>query len=292
MRIAGNKVKHLVSFFHSELAQLYSKNEIDELAFRVFEHFLDFKREDMQRREEEQVNQSDLLLIYDAAKDLAKAKPLQYILGEAFFYKFPFYVDEHVLIPRPETEELVDMIYRENKDLKGRIFDIGTGSGCIPVSLKNLIPQATVEACDISDEALKIAVKNAERNHAEVKFFKTDILTLPFSDHRDMMMNYSLIVSNPPYIKRSEADQIHANVKEHEPHLALFVEGEDPIIFYKKIIDLCRLHLEKGGKLYFELNPLTAKDVKTYAESKNIFSHIDLLKDLSGNVRFFRAVKA
>jgi release factor glutamine methyltransferase len=105
-------------------------------------------------------------------------------------------------------------------------------------------------------------------------------------------MNYSVIVSNPPYIKLSESDQIHPNVKENEPHLALFVEGDDPIIFYKKIIDLCKEHLEKGGKLYFELNPLTAKDVKAYAVERSIFSCIDLLKDLSGNIRFFRAIKA
>jgi release factor glutamine methyltransferase len=292
MRIAGNKVKHLVSFFHSELGQLYSKNEIDELAFRVFEYFMQFKREDMQAKAEEHVNQSELLLIYDAAKDLAMAKPLQYIFGETYFYKFPFYVNEQVLIPRPETEELVDLIYKENKDITGKICDIGTGSGCIAVSLKKLLPQTTVEACDLSDGALKIAENNAERNKAYVKFFKADILKLPIGGYRDMMMNYMLIVSNPPYIKYSEADQIHANVKDHEPHLALFVEGNDPIIFYRKIIDLCELHLETKGKLYFELNPLTAEEVKTYAQTKNIFSQIDLVKDLSGNLRFFRAIKA
>lgn len=292
MRIAGNKVKHLVSFFHSELDKIYSKSEIDEMAFRVFEHFLNFKREEMMTRQEEHVNQSELLLIYDAAKDLAEAKPLQYVLGEAYFYKFPFYVNENVLIPRPETEELVDIIYKENKDLKGRIFDVGTGSGCIAVSLKCLLPQASVEACDVSQKALEIAKRNSERNKAEVKFIKIDILKLPIDGYRDLMMNYSIIVSNPPYIKTTEADQIHSNVKDFEPHLALFVEDNDPIIFYKKIIDLCVEHLEKAGSLYFELNPLTAEEVKIYAQGRNIFTQIDLMKDISGNVRFFRAVKA
>lgn len=286
MRIAGNKVKHLVSFFYSELDKLYSKREIDELAFRVFEHFLNFKREDLQRREEELINQSELLLIYDAAKELATAKPLQYVLGEAYFYKYNFLVNEHVLIPRPETEELVEMIYKENKEFSGRILDMGTGSGCIPISLKCLLPTANVEACDISDEALSLAKKNADKNNANVSFFKADILNLSSS-----VLHYDIIVSNPPYIKLAESDQIHDNVKKYEPHLALFVDGEDAIIFYKKIIDLCESSLNSRGKLYFELNPLTSNDVKTYAEIKNLFTEIDLKKDLSGNIRFLKAVK-
>lgn len=286
MRIAGNKVKHLVSFFYSELDKLYSKREIDELVFRVFEHFLNFKREDLQRREEELINQSELLLIYDAAKELATAKPLQYVLGEAYFYKYNFLVNEHVLIPRPETEELVEMIYKENMGFSGRILDIGTGSGCIPISLKCLLPTANVEACDISIEALTIAERNANLNKVDVSFFNANILHLP-----SFNLQYDIIVSNPPYIKHAESDQIQDNVKKYEPHLALFVDGEDAIIFYKKIIDLCESSLNSRGKLYFELNPLTSNDVKTYAEIKNLFTEIDLKKDLSGNIRFLKAVK-
>jgi len=286
MRIAGNKVKHLVSFFYSELGNLYSKSEIDELAFRVFEHFLSFKREDMKFMEEELLNQSELLKIYNAAKDLANAKPLQYILGEAYFYKYSFLVNEHVLIPRPETEELVEMIYKENKEFSGSILDLGTGSGCIPISLKCLLPSANVDACDISEEALSLAKENAERNGADVDFFKGDILNLS-----SLPSKYDIIVSNPPYIKHSESDQIHDNVKKHEPHLALFVDGNDAIIFYKKIIDLCDQHLNANGQLYFELNPLTSEAVKEYALSKVFFNEVKLLKDISGNVRFLFATK-
>jgi release factor glutamine methyltransferase len=286
MRIAGNKVKHLVSFFYSELGNLYSKSEIDELAFRVFQHFLGFKREDMRFREEELLNQSELLKIYDAAKELANAKPLQYILGETYFYKYSFLVNEHVLIPRPETEELVELIYKRNKAFSGSILDIGTGSGCIPISLKCLLPSAKVEACDISEEALSLVKKNAERNSADVMFFKGDILKLS-----SLPSKYDIIVSNPPYIKHSESDQIHDNVKKHEPHLALFVDGNDAIIFYKKIIDLCDKHLSASGQLYFELNPLTSLAVKDYALSKGFFNEVKLLKDISGNVRFLFATK-
>lgn len=286
MRIAGNKVKHLVSFFHSELAKLYSKSEINEIAFRVFEHFLKFSREDLLLREEEHINQSELLLIYDAVKELALAKPLQYVIGETYFYKYSFLVNENVLIPRPETEELVEMIFNENKEFSGSILDIGTGSGCIPVSLKCLLPKVKVKACDISENALVLARKNAELNEADIDFFKADALRM-----EKTLPTFDIIISNPPYIKLSEASQMADNVKKFEPHLALFVEGNDATIFYKKIIDLCESNLNSNGKLYFELNPLTAQDVKEYAESKGIFTQIDLKKDLSGNLRFFRATK-
>ena len=286
MRIAGNKVKHLVSFFHSELNDIYSKSEIDEFAFRVFEHFLKFKREDLQLRREELINQSELLLIYDSVKDLANSRPLQYILGETYFYKYSFLLNEHVLIPRPETEELVEMIVNENKEFSGNILDLGTGSGCIPISLKCVFPKAKVEACDISEDALSVAKKNTDRNKVDVNYFRANILQLPSS-----ILHYDVIVSNPPYIKLSESDQIHDNVKKYEPHLALFVEGYDAIVFYKKIIDMCEDHLNSKGKLYFELNPLTAQDVKVYAMNKKIFSEINLIKDLSGNTRFLKASK-
>ncbi len=287
MRVASNKVRDLLAFFHSELQNLYSTNEINELAYRVFEHYLHFSREDLKRKLDENVNQSELILIYDSAKKLATAEPLQYVLGETYFYKFPFFVNKHVLIPRPETEELVELIYKENKNKSLSILDLGTGSGCIPISLKCLIPNSKVEGCDISEDALIVAKRNTERNKVDVHFFKSDILNLESG-----LTHYDIIVSNPPYIKQSEANQIHDNVKKHEPHLALFVDGNDPIIFYKKIIDFSTTHLNSKGKLYFELNPLTSEEVKAYAQSKNIFSEIILMKDMSGNIRFLKAVKS
>lgn len=286
MRIASNKVKDLVAFFHSELKELYSKNEIDELAFRVFERYSKFTRADMTSQLNENVNQSELINIYDAAKKLAAYEPLQYVLGECFFYKYSFEVNNSVLIPRPETEELVEWIITDHKNNPISVLDIGTGSGCIPISIQLAIPRAKVSACDISDLALTVAKKNARRNRAEVNFFEADALNMNLD-----LPKYDLIVSNPPYIKQSEAEQIHQNVKDHEPHLALFVKDNDAIIFYKRIIDLCAEHLKANGCLYFELNPITAEEIKEYAESKGIFSHIELKKDMSGHVRFLRAIK-
>lgn len=287
MRISGNKVKHLISFFHTELNKIYSFEEIDELVYRVFEHYLKFNKEDLTIRAEENLNQSDLIRIYDAAKDLALAKPLRYILGETYFYKYRFYVDQNVLIPRPETEELVDIIYKENKGISGGIIDLGTGSGCIPISLKCLLPNAFVEACDISEEALSIAERNAEWNKADVKLFKMDILHPNLS----LLSKYDVMVSNPPYIKGTEAKQMHDNVLKYEPHLALFVKGDDAIVFYKKIIDMAKDHLNPKGKLYFELNPLTAHQVKDHAIQQGFFSSVEIFNDLSGNMRFFKATK-
>jgi len=287
MRIASNKVKDLLLFYHTELKNLYSNEEIDELAFRVFERYAKFTREDMHIKLEENINQSELILIYDAAKRIATSEPLQYVLGEAFFYDYYFYVDKHVLIPRPETEELVELIVNETKSKQQlSVLDIGTGSGCIPITIKCLMPSAEVEACDISENALQVAKRNAERNKAAVHFFEADALNLS-----ETLPSYDIIVSNPPYIKLSEAEQIHPNVKDHEPHLALFVKQDDAIIFYKRIIDFCVKHLNANGYLFFELNPLTAEEVKTYAQNKNMFSKTELLKDMSGNVRFFKGVK-
>lgn len=284
MRIATNKVKDLISFYYTELNSLYSQEEIGEIVFRIFEHFLQFTREDLVKRGEENVNQSELILIYDGAKYMAKGKPLQYVLKEAWFYEFPFYVNSHVLIPRPETEELVDIIIKDSKNTHQSILDIGTGSGCIAITLAKKINGANVEAIDISEEALKVAEKNARTLNAVVDLKKVDVL-----NNSDALGKYSIIVSNPPYIKRSEEHTIHSNVKDHEPHTALFVEDTDAIVFYKRIIDLCKEHLMPDGKLYFELNPLTANDVLSYARNSHIFKEMELVKDMSGNTRFFKA---
>lgn len=286
MRIASNKVGDLLSFLNKELDGKYSSSEINEISFRVFEHYLGFNREELNARHFENINQSDLILVYDAIKRLSNMEPLQYVLGESYFYNYKFFVNEHVLIPRPETEELVEIIYKENSHKGIKLVDFGTGSGCIPISLKCLIPNALMDACDISEDALAVARKNASTNNAAINFFKADILNLGTA-----LGNYDVIVSNPPYIKLSEAESINSNVINHEPHLALFVNGTDAIIYYKKTIDFAVTHLNSSGKLYFELNPLTADEVNDYAIRTIVFEEIELIKDMSGHTRFFKATK-
>lgn len=285
MRVASNKLKHISDFFYSELKGIYEISEIEAIINTAAHSVLGFSKTDLILKAEENINQSDLLKLYDCAKDLKRHIPLQYILKEAWFYNLKFFVNPSVLIPRPETEELVDLIIRENKTEKS-FLDIGTGSGCFAVSLKKNIPKANVYACDISAEVLRTAEKNAEFHKTEIDFFQTNILNA-----KQFPESFDVIVSNPPYIKKEEAKTMSEQVLEHEPHLALFVEGNDEIIFYKKIIDVCKPSLNKNGKLYFELNPLTAEAVKNYALSSALFSSVELIKDMSRNVRFLKAVK-
>ncbi|MBX3163891.1 MAG: peptide chain release factor N(5)-glutamine methyltransferase [Bacteroidetes bacterium] len=283
VRVASNKLKHILDFFHSELNGIYPTSEIEAMTAIAVYSVLGFSKTDMVLRAEENLNQSDLLKLYDCAKDLKNHVPLQYILKEAWFYNLKFYVNNNVLIPRPETEELVDVIIKENKTTHS-FLDIGTGSGCIPVSIKKNSSSATVSACDISKAALQVAQKNAENHKTNIHFFEKDIL------NESIAGKFDVIISNPPYIKKEEAATLSKQVIEHEPHLALFT-GEDDIVFYKKIIDLCKTSLNEKGHLYFELNPLTANSVKDYALNSNLFSSVELLKDMSGNVRFLRAEK-
>lgn len=284
MRVSGNKVKHMIDFYRSELRGVYPDSEIDAMMQVAFETVLGFSKTDLLRKAEDNINQSDLLKLYDCAKDLKKQIPLQYSLGETWFYNLKFKVNKHVLIPRPETEELVELILKENKSITS-ILDIGTGSGCIPISLKKNLNEAEVFACDVSEKALLTAQANAKLNSVAINFFETDIL----NDEIDN--SFELIVSNPPYIKQVEMAQMEKNVLDHEPHLALFVEGEDAILFYKTIIDRCSNSLKEKGRLYFELNPLTAMEVEDYAVKSNLFESTFLIKDMSGVVRFFKGIK-
>lgn len=284
MRVASNKLKDVLKFFHSELKDVYDTSEVEAMINLAVHSVLGFSKTDVILKAEENLNQSDLLKLYDCAKDLKKHIPLQYILKEAWFYNLKFHVNQNVLIPRPETEELADLIIKENKH-SNSFLDIGTGSGCIPVSIKKNISSAKVYACDISKEALQVAQKNADTHKTDIHFFETDILNESISE------KFDVIVSNPPYIKKDEAASLSKSVIEFEPHLALFT-GDDEIIFYKKIIDACKVSLNEKGRLYFELNPITADKVKDYALNSNLFSGVELLKDMSGNARFLKATKS
>lgn len=291
MKIATNKLSDLYAFYKTELLTVYDEDELYAIFELVCEHYLGFSKTDTKLKFNENLNQSDVLKIYDTAKALKTGAPVQYILGEADFYNLKFNVNSSTLIPRPETEELVDLIIKQslithNSSLIS-ILDIGTGSGCIPITLKKNLPHATVTGIDISEKALEVAKSNALKNKVDVEFLKVDILSLFNIKHS----KFNIIISNPPYVLNSEAKQMDARVLEHEPHVALFVEDNDPIIFYKRIIDLCAEFLEEKGFLYFELNPLYAIDVKNYANASKIFNFTEILNDMSGKQRFLKAQK-
>lgn len=315
MKIASNKLCDLYRYYQNELHHLYSAEELYAQFELVCEAHLNYSKQEVKNHFQENVNQSELLKIYDACKELKKGIPIQYILKQTYFYDSFFYVTPAVLIPRPETEELVHLIIKDyrlqitdseleiadslNKNdanqseiynLKSEIFflDIGTGSGCIPITLKKHIPHSIVSAIDISVDALDVARKNAINHQVEIQFIQQDVLNTISLNHNIQQL-FDIIVSNPPYVLDSEKASMESHVLLHEPHLALFVEDTDPIIFYKRIIDFCQNNLKPKGFLYFELNPLHAKTVYNYAIESKLFTFTEILTDISGKQRFFKA---
>ena len=285
MNVKSNKIKDLISFYHECLQSIYTKDEIHELIYIAFSFLLKFTREDIHNKKEESLNQSNLLLLYGIANELASKKPIQYILKEAWFYGDKYFVNEQVLIPRPETEELVELICNENTQTALVVVDIGTGSGCIPIAIKKKNPNWLIHAIDVSFEALVVAKKNAETLHVEVQFHQEDILTLKQLNNH----TFDIIVSNPPYIAKEEARTMQSSVVDFEPHLALFVENANPLLFYDKIADFALINLNKKGKLYFEINQRLGKEVQQLLISKG-FQEVTLHKDISGNNRMIGAM--
>jgi release factor glutamine methyltransferase len=288
MRIPDNRVGTIETFFRQELKGLYEPEEIRMITFLCFETFLGFKSpSDLVLHASDNVNQSDLLKFNFAAKELKKHRPVQYVLGRTIFYNCILAVNEQVLIPRPETEELVDMVIRENKGKAVKIVDIGTGSGCIAIALKKYCPEATVFALDISTEALKLAAKNAESNNVSIDFCEWDIL-----DENKLWPGpvLDIIVSNPPYIDLSEKEAIAPHVKDQEPHLALFVNGDDVLLFYRKIVLFASQNLKPGGTVYFEINEAKGKEMVQLITDSG-YEKIKLHQDLNGKSRMISASK-
>ena len=233
--------------------------------------------------EELSLDQEQLKKMNDVLFALKRNMPIQYVLGEASFYGETFYVSSATLIPRKETEELVEWIL-ETIDTKAAIdiLDIGSGSGCIPITLSTHLSNASISSMDVSEEALKIASENAARMQAEVQWMLQDIL------QTEKLESYDLVVSNPPYVRNLEKEEILPNVLDYEPHLALFVPDHDPLLFYKKIIQLAEKSLNSNGYLFLEINQYLGKEMIELFENTS-FREVILKKDLSGNDRMIRA---
>lgn len=277
-----------------ELRLLYDESELQQIIFLLLAEVKGFSRTDLQLRSSQELDEESIVKLEDFVHQLRAGRPLQYVLGYAWFCGMKYIVNENVLIPRPETEELVEWILSipvgsMDSILNSHIsaLDIGTGSGCIAVSVKKALPAATVHAIDISEEALRVAKQNAEANAAAVNFFQGDILSADFRSTNGE--KFDIIVSNPPYIRKSEMHTMTAQVKDHEPHTALFVEDDDPLIFYSAIADFAKAHLKEGGQLFFEINANFGPQVRDLLLAKG-FQNVALKKDLSGNFRMVRAV--
>ncbi|WP_426667591.1 peptide chain release factor N(5)-glutamine methyltransferase [Mucilaginibacter sp. McL0603] len=286
-------VKDVSDAFRKELSALYDTKEIDSLCMIVLAEITGTSSAKIKAFPELGIPNEQLANINQILIRLKTGEPVQYILGHTEFFGLPFKVNPSVLIPRPETEELVEWILDswrlavEGWHKPYNILDIGTGSGCIAISLKKNL-NAEVSAIDISDTALNTAKENAELNDVEVNFIPDDILNP--THHSLLTTHYSLIVSNPPYVTLEDKKQMHINVNDFEPHTALFVPEDDPLIFYKAIADFAANHLEKGGLLFFEINESYGEEVIGLLNSRS-FVNIELRKDMSGKYRMMKAVK-
>lgn len=279
-------VKNYKDLFQSDLASIFDAMEIEQFFYLTLEKLHRLKRIDLALNPNFEINSEEIQQWDAVLKQLKMQKPIQYILGETSFYGLIFRVNEHTLIPRPETEELVQWILETKlQQSQISILDIGTGTGCIPITLKKNLAAATVFALDVSEKALEIAKKNALLNQVEVTFYHQDILSTT-----QLEQSFDVIVSNPPYVRELEKKEITANVLAFEPHVALFVSDDDSLLFYRKITELAKDYLKPNGQLYFEINQYLGAEMIALVKSFG-FSQIELRKDIYGNDRMLKAIK-
>jgi release factor glutamine methyltransferase len=273
-------LKEYRTYFIEKLAPLYDVTEAESFFYITLEEFKGWRRVDLALHPDALLSGAEIEKWNDVLAQLEQQKPIQYIFGKAHFYGLEFEVSPFTLIPRPETEELVEWIINDN-EFKGKLqlLDIGTGTGCIAISLAKNLPDAQVWAIDVSTEALAVAKRNAVTSNIDVTFVQQDILAAETLPER-----YDVIVSNPPYVRNLEKQEIKQNVLDYEPHLALFVEDTDPLLFYRKIALLAKANLTQNGKLYFEINQYLGPETAEMLEQFD-FKNIVLKKDIYGNDR-------
>jgi len=280
--------------FLNQLTSIYERREAANITDWVFENITGLKRLERSLKRNVELEKDLIKQLDKCLHELLQHKPVQYVLNEVWFYKMKFYVNEDVLIPRPETEELVEWVVLEVRsmryDVRGeefRILDVGTGSGCIAVSTKKELENTDVTGIDVSEEALKIAKKNAETLHAKINFFQIDFLNESLWNPLGV---YDVIVSNPPYIPQKEKEKLSQNVTAFEPALALFVDDSDPFIFYKKLANFAQSNLKPNGKIYVEIHEEYSEEVDKIFQAANFKTEIR--EDMYGKKRMLKAIRS
>jgi release factor glutamine methyltransferase len=272
--------------FTSGLSAFYPADEIRNIFFLVSEHLLNYSKIDILLKSNEPISAEAAENFNMVLERLKNWEPVQYILGRTEFYGLPFSVDQRVLIPRPETEELVDWIIKQEGARKVSILDIGTGSGCIAVALAARLPGAGVWACDIQHEALEVAGENAQHNRVEINLFSFDML----NGQSSLPCKFDVMVSNPPYVREEEKSFMRRNVLDYEPSVALYVPDDDPLKYYRSIALLARKYLNEGGSLYLEINEKFPQEVVKLLKHAGLYA-VEVKRDLGGKSRMVRGKK-
>jgi len=282
-------IKDVFTEFKQPLGTIYDPNEIEALTLLVINELTGTSKAKIKAFPEQEVTSIEVEKLNTILKRLQNGEPVQYIFGHTEFYGLPFNVNPSVLIPRPETEELVEWALSSvvNSEWAGNILDIGTGSGCIAISLKKNLSNTSVSAVDISPDALKTAKQNAGLNNVDVIFINDDILNIKSKIENS---KFEIIISNPPYVTLHDKTQMHTNVTDFEPHTALFVPENDPLIFYKAITNFAAKNLTSDGLLFFEINESLGNETIELLKDKG-FKNIELRKDMSGRNRMIRATR-
>ena len=278
------KVKDIRRYLNEHLSDQYPSSELRSFHNWILESLLDYSTADAMMNAEKSLQEETINELERVVQLLAKSKPIQQVFGHAWFYGCKFSVNEHVLIPRPETEELVDWILKDDPNNKS-LLDIGTGSGCIPISIA-MNSSVNVSSLDISENALLMAKENAKTLKTKIHFIHTDIMSDGVLNH---LSQYDIIVSNPPYVLESDKQVMSDNVIKYEPHLALFVPNENALKFYLKISDIACKTLKPGGILYFEIHELKGKEMVELLKNKG-FTQIELKQDMQGKDRMIKAL--
>lgn len=280
-------IKNIIDYAKAELHETYEMQEIQSIMRIALEHFLSVSPTTILAHQNTKVSNSDYFQMKQVVEKLKKQEPIQYILGETEFYGRKFVLNPSVLIPRSETEELVHWIIHESRAHGPSILDVGTGSGCIAVTLAAEITNARVLGIDVSEGALAVAQKNAKLSDQDVRFIQYDVLgNEPLSTHE----KFDVVVSNPPYVRLSEKEKMYPNVLEYEPHLALFVDDDDALLFYRKITEMAKKELKNGGTLYFEMNEALGEETKKLLINYG-FVGVEIKSDINGKQRMIKAQK-